>query len=423
MRTHHAALPPDSLAFALLAAAQSVAAVIGGQSLADGLLQKAPAAVRPAVQDLVYGTLRQFGRGDFLLARLLQKPLSLTEVRALLLTALFRLQQRPETAHTVVDQAVAAAATLAGGRFKNLVNAVLRNFLRQRETLEAAIAADAVASTQHPAWWLDRLRQDWPQQCAAIIAADNGQAPMALRVNRRRLTRDAWLSEMALAGISGQASGADGVLLDKPQPVERLPGFAAGLVSVQDLGAQRAAPLLAPQPGSRVLDACAAPGGKTAHLLELADLDLVALDLKAARCRRIEDNLSRLGLSATVKVADCIDTKNWWDGRPFDAILADVPCTASGVVRRHPDAKWLRRESDIASFAATQARLLDALWPLLRGGGKLLYVTCSLFAAENSEQMRDFLRRHPDAGRIDEIQLLPDAEHDGFYYCLLHKAQ
>lgn len=423
MRTHHAALPPDSLAFVLLAAAQSVAAVIGGQSLADGLLQKAPAAVRPAVQDLVYGTLRQFGRGDFLLARLLQKPLSLTEVRALLLTALFRLQQRPETAHTVVDQAVAAAATLAGGRFKNLVNAVLRNFLRQRETLEAAIAADAVASTQHPAWWLDRLRQDWPQQCAAIIAADNGQAPMALRVNRRRLTRDAWLSEMALAGISGQASGADGVLLDKPQPVERLPGFAAGLVSVQDLGAQRAAPLLAPQPGSRVLDACAAPGGKTAHLLELADLDLVALDLKAARCRRIEDNLSRLGLSATVKVADCIDTKNWWDGRPFDAILADVPCTASGVVRRHPDAKWLRRESDIASFAATQARLLDALWPLLRGGGKLLYVTCSLFAAENSEQMCDFLRRHPDARRIDEIQLLPDAEHDGFYYCLLHKAQ
>lgn len=209
--------------------------------------------------------------------------------------------------------------------------------------------------------------------------------------------------------------------LARPVAVDSLPDFAQGLVSVQDPGAQRAAELLAPAPGSRVLDACAAPGGKTAHLLERADLDLLALDLKASRCRRIEENLARLQLQAEVKVADCVKLDKWWDGRPFAAVLADVPCTASGVVRRNPDAKWLRREADIASFAAAQARILDALWQVVQPGGKLLYATCSVFPAENGQQIERFLARRPQAGRCHEEQLLPTAEHDGFYYCLLEK--
>ena len=204
-------------------------------------------------------------------------------------------------------------------------------------------------------------------------------------------------------------------------PVERLPGFADGLVSVQDPGAQRAAALLDPAPGSRVLDACAAPGGKTAHLLERADLDLLALDLKPARCRRVAENLERLGLQVSIATADCTRLDTWWDGRPFDAVLADVPCTASGVVRRNPDAKWLRRETDVASFAATQARILNALWQVVRPGGKLLYATCSLFFEENGGQIGSFLAACPDARRDHEEQILPSADHDGFYYCRLEK--
>ncbi len=411
-------LATDSLAFSLVRAAEVVARVLAGQSLADGLLAEVPATARPAVQDHVYQCLRQFGRGDFFLHRLLERPLANAQVRALLLVALARLEQRPESAHTVVDQAVQAAGTLAAGRYKGLVNAVLRNFLRRQSEWLAALAGDE-ARHAHPDWWLRRLQLAYPEQWQAIVAAGNSAPPMALRVNRRRAERDRWLSE---SGLAGHAWGQDGVLIDKPIPVERVPGFAQGLVSVQDPGAQLAAALLAPAPGSRVLDACAAPGGKTAHLLEVADLDLLALDLKPGRCRRVEENLSRLGLTATVRVADCLRPTEWWDGRPFDAILADVPCTASGVVRRHPDAKWLRREEDIASFARTQSRMLACLWRLLKPAGKLLYATCSLFPEENAGQIAAFLAQTPDARRCHEEQLLPDAEHDGFYYCLLTKA-
>ena len=210
-------------------------------------------------------------------------------------------------------------------------------------------------------------------------------------------------------------------MLDRPLPVERLPGFAEGLVSVQDPAAQRAAALLDPPPGSRVLDACAAPGGKAAHLLERTDLDLLALDLKPSRCRRVAENLARLGLHATITAADCARLDTWWDGRPFDAVLADVPCTASGVVRRNPDAKWLRRETDIASFARTQARILDALWQVVRPGGKLLYATCSVFSEENAGQITRFMVTRPDARRDHEEQILPTADHDGFFYCRLEK--
>ena len=415
-------LSPDSLAFALRHAARICAGVVAGQSLAEGQLAQVPALARPAVQDLVYGSLRSYGRGDFFLARLLDRPLGDDEVRALLLVALYRLETRPDAVHTVVDQAVIAAGELAAGRCRGLVNAVLRQFLRQQPELVAAAAADPVVAAQLPEWWLAELQVSYPAAWPAIVAAGNAPPPMGLRVNRRRYSRDGYLAELAAVGIEAAPCGeAEAIHLLRPLPVERLPDFAAGVVSVQDPGAQLAAEWLAPAPGARVLDACAAPGGKTAHLLETADLDLLALDLKPSRCRRIEENLMRLGLSAEVRAADCAQPEKWWDGRPFDAILADVPCTASGVVRRNPDSKWLRRPEDIASFAAAQARIVDALWPLLRPGGRMLYATCSLFAAENDEQMEGFLQRHTDARCLRQEQLLPTDASDGFFYCLLEK--
>jgi len=414
-------LPFNSLAYALREAARIDAAVFAGQSLADGLLSRVDSSARPAVQDLVYGSLRACGRGDFLLSRLLERPLAVDEVRALLLVALYRLETRPDAVHTVVDQAVSAAGDILRGKFRGLVNGVLRSFLRRRDELLAALADDPVASAQHPAWWLSRLQAAYPAQWPAIVAAGNQPPPMGLRVNRRRVARDVYGERLAAAGIAAHAVGEDGLALGQPVPVDRLPGFFAGDVSVQDPGAQRAAELLAPAAGSRVLDACAAPGGKTAHLLERNALDLLALDLKPARCRRISDGLARLHLTAEVKAADCTRLDSWWDGRSFDAVLADVPCTASGVVRRNPDAKWLRREADIASFAGAQRRILDALWQVLRPGGKLLYATCSVFPEENGLQIGRFLADQPQARRLHEEQLLPDVDHDGFYYCLLEK--
>ncbi|MFZ2854530.1 MAG: 16S rRNA (cytosine(967)-C(5))-methyltransferase RsmB [Rhodocyclaceae bacterium] len=405
-------------------AARTVAAVRDGKSLTAAMLtlgKELPLA-RSAAQDVAYGVLRRYGWGEFILGRLLEKPLTHPETHALLLAALYRLETRPEGAYTVVDQAVAAAGELAGGVFKGLVNGVLRNFLRQRESLLAAASADDQAAQQHPRWWLARLRRAYAQDWQRIVAAGNSQPPMTLRVNQRRASTADYLERLALAGHPARVLGDAGLLLQKAVSVDALPGFHEGLVSVQDAGAQRAAQLLDPAAGAYVLDACAAPGGKTAHLLERADLDLLALDIDSARTRRIEENLQRLGLSATVRVADCSAVDQWWDGRLFDAILADVPCSASGVVRRHPDIKWLRREGDIRRFAQTQTAILDALWPLLKPGGKLLYATCSVFPEENGAQIDAFLVRQPDAGRLHEEQLLPLEEHDGFYYALLRKA-
>lgn len=417
-------LPADSLGLSLLLAARVIAAVRAGQSLTQALrlLSDAAPATRAAAQDVAYGTLRRYGCGEFVLARLLTKPLSHTETEALLLAALFRLHTRPEAAYMVVDQAVAAAGEMTGGVFKGLVNGLLRSYLRQRESLEAAMAGDDEAAQQHPAWWLARLRRAHPEHWQEIVAAGNGPPPMTLRVNRRRATSEAYAARLLEAGSSARQVAANALLLAKPVTVDALPGFADGLVSIQDAGAQRAAQLLLPVAGERILDACAAPGGKAAHLLEAADIDLLALDIDATRTRRIEDNLRRLGLVAKVGVADCRASADWWDGRPFDAILADVPCSASGVVRRHPDIKYLRRESDIRRFALLQADLLDHLWPLLKPGGRLLYATCSVFPEENEGQIDAFLVRQPTAWRLVEERLLPREEHDGFYYALLRKA-
>lgn len=403
--------PP--LSRVLSAAAEGLAVVLAGRT-PDAWLAKLDAAIRPAALDLSFTALRDHGRGDFLLGQLLQKPLDDVSTHALLLVALARLERRPEDAHTLVDQAVSAA----GKRFKGLTNAVLRNFLRQRERLLAAADADEVARWCHPRWWLDALQLAYPDQWQAIAAAGNTHPPMCLRINRRR---------PASADFAGQQLGDSAILIDKPLPVERIAGFKEGRVSVQDWGAQQAARLLDVRDGLRVLDACAAPGGKTSHLLELAMLDLTALELDVTRARRITENLERLGLAATVKVGDASQPANWWDGRCFDRILADVPCSASGVARRHPDIKWLRRPQDVAGFAQTQARILDALWPLLAPGGKMLYATCSVFPAENGEQVRAFVARHADAHQLPiggdnlDLQLLPSATHDGFYYALLEK--
>jgi 16S rRNA (cytosine967-C5)-methyltransferase len=420
-----------SLAEALLGAAQLIAAVLGGRNF-DVALAASPltGVTRAAAMDLGYTALRAFGRGDFLLGLLLAKPLKDRTARGLLLVALARLEARPDEAHTTVDQAVTAAARLAQGQFKGLVNGVLRSFLRRREELLIQADADPVARWQHPAWWIARLQQDHPAHWQSILAAGNTHPPLCLRINVRRVTSADFLRQLAVADIAARALDDTAILLDRPVPVERIPGFGGGLCSVQDWGAQAAAGLLGVRDGMRVLDACAAPGGKAAHLLETAGIDLTALDADATRAARITDNLRRLGLAATVKVSDAREVDTWWDGRPFDRILADVPCSASGVVRRHPDAKWLRRESDIAGFAATQRAIVDALWRTLAPGGRMLYASCSVFGEENARQVETFVGRHVDARRLPipgtttrdaQLHHLPDAEHDGFYYALLQK--
>lgn len=418
--------PP--LSKALACAASVIAAVIGGRNNLDREMAAVAASLRPAVQDLAYGALRQYGRGDALLAPLLAKPLSELTIRTLLLAAVYRLEARPDDTHTTVDQAVSAAALMGNGRFKPLVNAVLRNFQRQYATLVDSALLHDYARWQHPQWWIDKLRAAHPRQWQDILAAGNGRPPMTLRLNRRRIdSADIYIARLAQLDISAGALDDSAILLDRPVSVAQLPGFALGEVSVQDWGAQHAARLLDAQSGMRVLDACAAPGGKTAHILERADADMTALDVDAKRLLRIAENLNRLGLTAKLQAADCANTDTWWDKRPFDRILADVPCSASGVVRRHPDVKWLRRKSDVSGFARTQSRILDALWQVLAPGGKILYCTCSVFHEENQQQIQTFVSRHADARRLptgnsqDELQLTPTREHDGFYYALLQK--
>ncbi|ENO85474.1 16S rRNA (cytosine(967)-C(5))-methyltransferase RsmB [Thauera linaloolentis] len=414
----------------MLRAAELVAHVMEGGNLTDAFERMAeanaawPDGTRGAVRDLAWSTLRDYGRGDAILRQLLHSAPAVL-IHGLLLVALMRLVQRPEQAHTVVDQAVQAAAVAMPG-LKGMVNGVLRNALRQWAQWPAWVDADDEARHAYPRWWVERVRKNHPKSWQAVLEAGNGRPPMALRVNRRRASVEAVLAELEEAGIAARAVGGDTLLLAHPLALARLPGYAEGRVSVQDAGAQRAAPLLAPRAGERVLDACAAPGGKTAHLLELADVELLALELDPRRAQRIRRNLDRLGLDARIQVADCSDVGNWWDGRPFDRILADVPCSASGVVRRHPDIKWLRRDEDIAAFAAQQARIVDALWQTLAPGGTMLYVTCSVFEQENTAQVVRFLDRHADAEPVPieaspDCPLLPDAEHDGFYFACLRK--
>jgi 16S rRNA (cytosine967-C5)-methyltransferase len=423
-------------------AARAVTRVLEGANLRDALAEVDDGGQlrgRTLVQELAYGTLRPWGTLDAIVERLASKPIADAALRALIAVALYQFDHTRAPAFAVADRAVAAAGMLVRPSAKSLANALLRRYLRERDALHAAVRHDDVARWSYPRWWIDRVRRDFSDDWQAILDAGNARPPLTLRVNRVVTDRAALLASFASAGIAARACGASGVIVEKPQPVTELPGFASGAFAVQDAGAQLAAPLLDVADGMRVLDACAAPGGKTAHILDGADAELIALDIDPQRVGRIRENLARLRVDkrrVRVVEGDAGDARRWFDGRPFDRILLDVPCTASGVVRRHPDAKWRHRPSDIDRFAREQARLLDAAWPLLVPGGKLLYATCSVFRAENHERIDDFIARHPDALRESltfpgEVphrggQLLPSppgAVHnqDGFFYARLRK--
>lgn len=420
----------DSLAYSMCQSAALMACVLQGKNLTESWESMLadnpqwPPATRGAVRDMAWSTLRDYAAGDLVLDRLLSKPLP-DEIHAILLIALHRLGVQPERSHVIVDQAVQAAATRVPG-LKGVVNGVLRTYLRQRDEFNQTIEADEAARSRHPEWWVARLKSSLPDAWEAVLDAGNMHPPMSLRVNCRLVSRDDYLKELIEAGIAAVPIAAHGLLLQHPVGVADLPGFADGRVSVQDAGAQMAAVLLDAVAGDRVLDACAAPGGKTAHILERAEVRMTAVDVDRKRLGRVRVNLERLGLKAETLCGDARDLTSWWDGQPYDRILADVPCSASGVVRRHPDIKWLRREEDIAGFSAQQAQILDALWPSLARGGTMLYATCSVFDDENGAQIAAFCDRHPDVERLPlhgrmDLQLLPDAEHDGFYYALLRK--
>ena len=424
-------------------AARVVRGVLKGSALPAVLAQasaRIASADRALIQELAYGTLRFLGQLRAIVRFTADKPLADESIEALLWVALYQLIHTRAPAHAVVDHAVRATARLKRTSAQRLVNAILRNFLRRRESLLAVVARDPEARFSYPRWWIERVCGEYRERGAAILDAGNVRPPLTLRVNRRRCARDDYLATLIAQGIAATAVGGTGVVVAQPRPAGELPGYGEGLFSVQDAGAQLAAVWLAVEDGMRVLDACAAPGGKTTHLAELADLDLVALDADALRLQRVAENLARLGLQARLIAADAAETAAWWDGVGYDRVLADVPCSASGIVRRHPDAKWLRRESDVASFVDQQRRLLDGLWSCLARHGLLLYVTCSIFRDENESQVSDFIGRHADAQRVPlaapaeleafgnplGVQLLPaggDAahNHDGFFYALLQK--
>jgi 16S rRNA (cytosine967-C5)-methyltransferase len=331
----------------------------------------------------------------------------------------------PYGTFTVVDQAVTAAASDPSiAHAKGMVNAVLRRFLREREVLLQQVMKDPVALWNYPAWWIDAMKAAYPAAWQAILQAGNGAPPLTLRVNRRQTSVADYLRTLTRRAMPAQQIGPDAVRLVQPVPVSQIPGFAEGLVSVQDAAAQLAAPLLDVQDGMRVLDACAAPGGKTGHILELAAVDLIALDSDARRLPRIGENLLRLGLNATLTVGDAAG-RGWWTGKPFDRILADVPCTASGIVRRHPDIRWLRRKGDTAQLATLSAKILDNLWQMLGPNGKLLFVTCSLWPQESEAQAAAFAVRNQATRLAAPGQLLPtsnaESDHDGLFFALFQK--
>jgi 16S rRNA (cytosine967-C5)-methyltransferase len=399
------------------------------QALDESLCDKAAwaPAQRAALQDLSYGTLRYYGQLQAILGMLLHKSLSDERVRFLLLVTIYQLQYGKSAQHAVVDHAVRAAQAL-NPRVSGLVNAILRNFLRNQTVLLEQAGQHAEGKYSYPQWWVDELNAQYGARSAEILEAGNQRPPMTLRVNQRLNTTVEYLTQLEEHDLSAQLIEPDALQLDKPVSVDKLPGFFAGLVSVQDAGAQYAALLLDVHDGVRVLDACAAPGGKTAHILERAAAEMVALDKDAKRLQLVAENLHRLGLAAQLVVGDATEPEVWWDGKSFQRILADMPCSASGVVRRHPDIKWLRRSPDIAGFAKQQLNILRTLWRLLAQDGKLLYATCSVFQQENELVVAAFLAHQPDARRLpitlpDDIkgQLLPNGQHDGFFYALLHK--
>lgn len=426
------------------AAARAVADVAArGRSLDRALparLENLAGADRGLAANLAYGTIRWHPRLDAYLGMLLTRRLkpALADVHGLLLVGLFQLEETRVPDHAAVAETVEAARRLGQPRMAGLVNGCLRRWLREGDDLRARVARQPEVVHAHPRWWLDVLAADWPRRWEDIVAAANRRAPMWLRVNRQRGKTEDYRARLASeAGLTARPwpPAPEALELSEPVDVATLPGFGDGDVSVQDGAAQLAAGLVDPQAGMRILDACAAPGGKACHLLERCpEARLLALDVDAARLDKVAQNLSRLGLEARVAAGDARSPEAWWDGEPFDRILLDAPCTGSGVVRRHPDIKLLRRPADIDAMAGLQSEILDALWPLLAPGGRFVYATCSVFRAENARQVAGFLGRHADARARDLSaapwgqdsgpgrQLLPgDAGVDGFYYACLEK--
>ncbi|WP_047290173.1 16S rRNA (cytosine(967)-C(5))-methyltransferase RsmB [Pseudomonas protegens] len=431
-----------------LAAAKALTAVLNGKaSLNSSLpiqLDKVEARDRGFTQDLAFGTARWQPRLSALATKLLQKPFKAADadVEALLLVGLYQLLYTRVPAHAAIGETVGCADKLKKPWAKALLNAVLRRAQRESETLLAELEHDPVVRTAHPRWLQKSLKAFWPQQWEAICAANNAHPPMILRVNRRHHSRDAYLNLLSEAGVAAKACvySQDGIVLDEALDVRSLPGFAEGWISVQDEAAQLAAELLELAPGQRVLDACCAPGGKTCHILEVqpALAGVVAVDLEAKRLVRVRENLDRLGLDAQLIAADGRDTQAWWDGKPFQRILLDAPCSATGVIRRHPDIKLTRQPEDIAALAQLQGELLDAMWQALEVGGILLYATCSTLPTENTEVIEAFLARTPGARELDiggqlgqpaaglkqphgRQLLAQEGGHDGFYYAKLIK--
>jgi 16S rRNA (cytosine967-C5)-methyltransferase len=417
--------------------------LLEGRSLSEAL-ELGLRAVRPGpdvglAREIIFGVLRWYGRLEAVADLLLTRPLKAKDqdVRLLVLVGLYQILEMRVPAHAAVATTVEGTRGLKKAWAAGMVNAVLRRFLREREALLAQVDADPQARLAHPAWMISHYQQAWPEDWERFLLANNARPPMTLRVNQRRIGVEDYLQQLQAAELMATPSplAPQALVLAAPVPVERLPGFAEGLVSVQDLAAQQAAVLLDAGAGMRVLDACAAPGGKSCHILERhPDLaELVALDIEPQRLERIHQNLDRLGLQATVLQGDGALPQQWWNGVPFDRILLDAPCSGSGVIRRHPDIKWLRRQSDIPALAAAQRRLLGGLWPLLKPGGKLLYATCSVFPEENARVLAEFMAERADAraeplpvdwGRAQAVgRQVPagDNDMDGFYYGCLSK--
>jgi 16S rRNA (cytosine967-C5)-methyltransferase len=410
-----------------------------GQSLTAALDSVVPTVEsvkdKAFIQALCYGVCRYYHRLDFILNQLLDKPLKDIDVKLLILIGLYQLQFMRVKSHAAVSETVAAARKKPWA--KALVNAVLRNYLREQGRLEQQADQEPSAAFSHPLWLIDKIQQDWPQQAPQLFLENNRQPPMVLRVNLARISRENYLNQLAERGISAVPVDfcPSALMLDKPVPVDLLPGFDQGLVSVQDTAAQLAAQLLDVQPGHRVLDVCAAPGGKAAHILESQPQlkELVAVDIDASRMQRVSDNLQRLKLEAGLLVGDAANPEAWWDGQPFERILLDAPCSALGVIRRHPDIKLLRWAEDIAQLQSLQKNILGAIWPLLAPGGMLLYATCSVLKQENERQIDAFLAEHRDAAQLPieagwgsarefgRQIFTGESAMDGFYYARIIK--
>ena len=416
---------------------QSAATIIGRVMAGHNLNQELSAALqknstysqqeRGALQDICYGALRNYGQLVTIQNELVSKPIKDARTSNLIIVALYQLQYSKAAQYAVVDHAV-RVAKLKNAAAGGLVNAVLRNFIRKQADLLQLATKSEVGRYSYPQWWIDAIKVQYKQKAPEILEAGNIHPPMTLRVNQRECTPIKYLDRLTAENFDAKLIEPNAILLKIPMMVDKLPGFSEGHVSVQDAGAQYAANLLDVHDGMKVLDACSAPGGKSAHLLETYNIKLVALDKDEKRLKRVQENLQRLKLNATLVCGDASNPEAWWDKKLFERILADVPCSASGVVRRHPDIKWLRRPSDIEEFGRQQEKILAALWPMLANGGKLLYATCSVFARENQQVIATFLSRHKDAKEVaisvsdmSNGQLLPNEQHDGFFYALLQK--